>query len=141
MKTNPLRLPLYILYTLKQGKIFQSRRIKSTVIAYKAILFYYEETTKYSTILRKPQSGKVEPFLWEKKKWLTAQDCAEVPESIGLGRTVWRRDRPLVKLQPVSQLTRLQRTSPPAPLLLSIAHHFMLFTSLLLAGPCSTNHK
>lgn len=31
MKTNPLRLPLYILYTLKQVKIFQSRRIKSTV--------------------------------------------------------------------------------------------------------------
>lgn len=31
MKTNPLRLPLYILYTLKQVKIFRSRRIKSTV--------------------------------------------------------------------------------------------------------------
>lgn len=63
MKRNPLRLPLYILQTLKQVKIFQSRRIKSTVIAQKATLLYYYETIKHRTILRKPQSGKMEPFL------------------------------------------------------------------------------
>lgn len=84
MKTNPLRLPLYILYTLKQVKISWSRRIKLTIVAQKATLLLGDcKTLNY---LRKPQSGKNGAIF--DKKWLKAQNCSDVHESSGLDWTV-----------------------------------------------------
>lgn len=113
MKANPLRLPLYILYTLRQGKIFHSRRIKSTVIAYKATLLHYQ-TIKHSTILRKPEwkNGAI----FDPKK----SGSKHRTESTGRDSTALREDWLPSKPQPVIQLINF-RASPPAPCCSSMA--------------------
>lgn len=83
MKTNPLRLPLYILYTLKQVKIFSEQKNKvncdslesntTLPLGDQKTLNYFKKTTEW-------KNGAV--FV---KKWLKAQNCSGVYEPQGSG--------------------------------------------------------
>lgn len=119
MKTNPLRLPLYILYTLKQVKIFQSRRIKSTVCC-----SLESNTTLLPGDQKTPNQFK-KTMEWKNgailvKKWLKAQNCLYVHESQEFGLSsmnAWRRDGHALKLRLVSlaDLTTSESFSPVHP--------------------------
>lgn len=134
MKTNPLRLPLYILYTLKQVKIFQSRRIKSTVCC-----SLESNTTSlpgdYKTLNQFKKTKEWKNGANLVKKWLKAQNCLDVRESQEFGLSsmnVWRRDGRPLKLRFVSlaDLTTLESFSPVHSTVWSediISHYLQVF--------------
>lgn len=135
MKTNTLRLPLYILYTFKQVEIFQSRRIKSTVIAQKTTALLLGD---YKTLNQFKKTTEWENGAIFVQKWLKAQTSWMVLSPRGLDCTVLKHGGYccLFNLRPVSKADLMTSKS----LSMCTFHCLVLETSLYAIYKSSFGH-